>query len=364
MKQLLTFLLILLCLAPSVKAADSNNRVILVTVDGVRWRELFGATDSILFLDKTHVRDSAELHKLYDRPTLDERLDALIPFTRSVIEKQGLVIGNRWKGCKMDVTNGMQFSYPGYNEIFTGHPDDVNITSNDKVKNPNVSVFELANNTPKYHGKVLIFGSWDLFPYIFNVWRSKLEVNGGRDHALSPKPTQTEKLLDEINDNLPRHFDYLRYDALTLNYALEAMRTRHPELVCIGFGEPDDFAHEARYDEYLKAITRFDGYLKRIWEFVQNDKFYRGKTTIIVTTDHGRGYSASVERAGIFRCHSTDFEHSGETWLMAIGNQIPAKGVIEGPCQYYTNQVAATVANLLGIPFTTNAPGTGKAMKF
>ena len=64
-----------------------------------------------------------ELKQKFWRDDVAERRKALFPFLWSVIAKQGQIFGNQNKGSIARVTNGMAFSYPGYNEMFTGHPD-------------------------------------------------------------------------------------------------------------------------------------------------------------------------------------------------------------------------------------------------
>ena len=131
----------------------SARRVVFVTVDGYRWQELFSGADSLL------IGNNEQLKANYWKTTAEERRSLLMPFTWSEIARNGLMIGNRWKGCRMQVKNKMQFSYPGYNELLCGHPDDEQINTNNPVWNPNVSILEIANNTDRYKGKVLIFNT-------------------------------------------------------------------------------------------------------------------------------------------------------------------------------------------------------------
>lgn len=353
---LLSFLFLFL----SIEAQE--NKVVLITIDGLRWEELFGGADTSLISNKQYVPNIEELNRLFNRPSSSERRKALFPFIWNKVSNIGVLLGNRWENCKMNVTNEMHFSYPGYNEILCGYPDDVNINSNDKIYNPNVNILEIANNTPEYRGKVLAFCSWDVFPYILNEKRSLLEVNAGFRHSLSPDPTKEEALLDRIQDNLTHHFDYLREDVLTYQYALEAMKSRKPAFVYIALGEPDDFAHAGRYDRYLKTSRRIDDFIAELWDFVQTDTFYKDKTTFIITCDHGRG--DDKENPDAWKHHSVQHPHAGDTWLIAFGKNIPAKGEIKIESQYYSNQIAATIASLLNIPFHPTHEGTGKKIVF
>ena len=63
------------------------------------------------------------------------------------------------KGSVAKVTNGLNFSYPGYNETFCGFPDP-RMDSNDKRANPNVTVLEWLHRMPSFRGRIAAFTSW------------------------------------------------------------------------------------------------------------------------------------------------------------------------------------------------------------
>src|SRR5207302_294213 len=101
-------------------------------------------------------------------------LGALQPAAR------GQVFGNQAKGSIARVTNGLAFSYPGYNEMLTGHPDP-RIDSNRFGPNPNPTVFEWLNGLAELHGRVSVYATWETFKDIFNVRRSGLPLQVGWD---------------------------------------------------------------------------------------------------------------------------------------------------------------------------------------
>src|SRR5208282_702939 len=101
--------------------------------------------------------DAVKREFLLDKPA--ERRKALMPFLWSVIARQGQIFGNAEAGSVAKVTNGKNFSYPGYNEIFTGAADPA-IDSNDKIPNRNVSVLEWLNGQDDFHNRIAAFGSW------------------------------------------------------------------------------------------------------------------------------------------------------------------------------------------------------------
>ena len=89
-----------------------------------------------------------------------------------------------------------------------------------------------------------------------------------------------------------------------------------------------------------------DGFIKDIVETCEADPFYKGKTTYLITTDHGRG------RGDRFVSHGADIRGAEQTWLMALGKGIPAAGETFNNGPFYTKQIAATIAELLGVDFT------------
>src|SRR6202140_752227 len=110
--------------APAMVQLKTRN-VVLIVSDGLRWQEVFtGADRSLLDDPKGGMWESAaSLKKRFwdDDPVARRRL--LMPFMWDVIAKQGQLFGNQQVGSIARVTNGVAYSYPGYNEMLTGHPD-------------------------------------------------------------------------------------------------------------------------------------------------------------------------------------------------------------------------------------------------
>src|SRR4051812_14399840 len=81
--------------APAAEPARKAEKVIVVTLDGFRWRELFGGADeSFMDAKQGGVKDIPGLKKRYLRETVDERRDALIPFFWGTVARKGQVFGN------------------------------------------------------------------------------------------------------------------------------------------------------------------------------------------------------------------------------------------------------------------------------
>ena len=244
MKHLYCLLLLLGFTASLALAQHKTENLVIVTLDGMRWQEVFGGADSALLKDKNYTKDSSGTSKKFWSGTADERRKKLFPFLWTTISKQGQLYGNRWLGNKVDNANPYKFSYPGYNEIFTGYPDTL-VNSNDKVWNKNTNVLEFINQQNGYQNKVAAFTTWDVFPYILNTKRSSLYVNADVD-MLKFKDASL-KLINDIQFLTAKPLD-VRLDILTYFAAREYMKAYKPKVLYIAFDETDDFAHGGEYD--------------------------------------------------------------------------------------------------------------------
>jgi len=338
-------IIILACLIGCIldSSAQQTENVFLITIDGLRWQEVFAGADSSFFDDRDYVNDSTNIAKRFWAATPIERREKLLPFFWSTLATKGQLYGNHWEGNEAYCTNSFWFSYPGYNEILSGFSDP-RIRSNDKVPNPNITVLEYFNQLKGFKGKVAAFGSWDVFPYIINEERSGIPVNAGFEKAKGKKLTKKEKFLNEIQPQIPSPWATVRLDAFTHHYALEYIKKKKPRLVYIAYGETDDFAHNGKYDAYLKSAYQTDAFIKELWEFVQSNRKYKNKTTFLITTDHGRGFETNAA----WKSHGTIYKGSNEIWIAAIGPDTSALGERKQQEKTLQSQIATTLAKLLG----------------
>lgn len=342
----------LLALVPlSFCGRGKTENVILVTYDGLRWQEVFsGADEALLTKKEGGVHDPDALRAKFWRDTPEARRAALLPFLWGTVAREGQIYGNGGKGSVARVTNGLNFSYPGYQEILCGHADP-KVDSNDKRPNPNVSVLEWLNGKDAYRGRVAAFTQWDCFPFILNSERSGLLVNAGQSPLEGDGLSEREKWLNRVllDTNWPDADQ--RSDALTYLLGEAYFDRRRPRVLYLGFGETDTWAHEGRYDLVLQGAHQTDGYLARLWASVQDSPEYAGKTSLVITTDHGRG-EAPVEWKG----HGEKMPASDRIWIAVLGPDTPALGERENCAEVTQSQVAATVAALLGEDWNAAEP--------
>lgn len=354
---------ILVCLAWRGTARGeqklSTENVILVTTDGLRWREVFsGAEEGLLNKESGGVKDVAGVRAAFWRETAEARRETLMPFLWQVVAKQGQLFGNREKGNRARVTNDQWFSYPGYNEILTGFADP-EIKSNDKVPNKNVTVLEWLNHKPAFAGRVAAFAGWDAMTSIINRERCGFPVMGGWEPLPEREPNGRQELLNELIAETTPEFETVTYDSFVFQAAMEHLKRHRPRVLYVGFGETDDWAHEGRYDRVLQSAHYVDSYIRRLWETAQSMEQYRGKTTLIVTVDHGRGSGPTS-----WKNHARNVPGAQEIWVAVMGPDTPALGERgEGTPEVTQSQVAATLAGLLGEDYRKDVPRAGERME-
>lgn len=347
-------------LAAFAGAAELQTRnVLFITIDGLRWQEVFRGPDDT-FANKEFGGVSgkalAEMQASFAGRTPAERRRILMPFLWGEIAARGQLHGNRDLGSPMRVTNAAQISYPGYNEMLTGFADP-QIVDNARTPNPNVTVLEWLNGRPGFQGRVVPLAAWNVFADILNVPRSGLPLWLTNQHsdpaAASPRLREIEQWMEDI----PTKGRDEHYDAFVYHAAVDAIDTRRPRVLFVGFGEPDTYGHRRVYDSYLDSIRRVDRFIRQLWEKLQTLPQYRGTTTLILTTDHGRG-AAPKDWAN----HNPQSPGSDETWLAVLGPDTPPLGERKNSRPVTTAQVAATVAALLGEDYRSFQPAAAVAL--
>jgi arylsulfatase A-like enzyme len=141
-------------------------------------------------------------------------------------------------------------------------------------------------------------------------------------------------------------------DLFTHFGAIDYLQTEKPRVLYIGYGETDEWAHHAQYKDYLNAMRQTDKWIGDIWTYIQSDPYYKNKTALFITTDHGRGDKIKEK----WTTHGASIEEAGEIWFAMIAPGIKPKGEVKEKGQLFQNQFAQTMASLLGLTFEANHP--------
>jgi hypothetical protein len=339
------------CMAQSAAPLKTRN-VVLIVSDGLRWQEIFSGAEAELMNEKNGgIWDKEETLKAqFWRADPNERRKALFPFLWNTVAARGQIFGNQAKGSIARVTNGLAFSYPGYNEMLSGHPDP-RIDSNEYGPNPNTSVFEYLNGLPELHGKVTAYATWETFKDIFNVKRSALPIHVGWGLPYSGTLDARQQLMNRLYETMIR-LDYEdNYDSFIQVPLLDSFAREQPRVLFVGYGETDSWAHAGRYDLVLHSAHQFDHFVEELWTTLQGMPQYRDQTTFIITCDHGRG-SGPVE----WKEHGVQEKGSENVWIAVMGPDTAALGERSNVPEVHQAQIAATVAAFLGKDYPKAQP--------
>jgi hypothetical protein len=345
----------------SVARPEPQN-VILVTLDGMRWQEVFGGFDPLLATKEAGgVGTPAAVERLkksFARDSAEESRAAVMPFFWGVVAKQGQVFGDRGVKNVGRVTNPYKFSYPGYNELLCGFPDP-RINKNEYPPNPNVTVLEWLNGLPGFEGRVAAYGAWTRLHEIVNDARAGFPTFAGWQpiRAFNGAPlSDRERVLNDLLARSTQMWPDEAPDSFIQEAAIEYVTRHKPRVFYVSLGETDEWAHMRRYDLYLESARRADDFIKRLWETIQSMPEYAGKTSLVITTDHGRGGTPKD-----WTDHGAKVPGADGWWAAVMGPKVEGKGVI-GAGEVTQGQIAATVAALVGQDYAATQPKAAAAL--
>ncbi|MEZ5294324.1 MAG: alkaline phosphatase family protein [Vicinamibacterales bacterium] len=342
-------------------AEDAAGAVVLVTIDGARWQDVFTGLDPAILRSVSGDTpiEKTETYARFWAATPEERRAKVMPFLwQHLVANDGTIAGNRAIGSRGQVANRMRFSYPGYAELLTGAPHDDVITSNDNNRYGFLTVLEwLKRDLALPPAQVAVFGSWETFNYIAESQEGAIAINAGYERVEGADGDV--RLLSDLQFLTPTGFEGARHDVYTFRFAMAHLQSARPRVLYLAFDETDDWAHQKRYDLVLDALHRTDRQLEQLWTWLQNDAGYRGRTTLIVTVDHGRGRSPSD-----WMDHGEEVAGAEETWLGCFGPSVSDRGERRDGDVVEQRQVAATVAALAGRDFRTAVPSAAPPIEW
>jgi hypothetical protein len=321
--------------------------VILITLDGVRWQEIFHGVDARLArqhgLALSEVRSAA----------------SLTPNLHRLAAHHGAMLGaGARNGAQVVVrASGPNFvSLPGYMELLTGKRSNA-CTSNDceAVTTPTL-LDELAAQTD---GHSLVLSSWPVVGRASSLHHRGVLGSFGRSEGeqraeLAKRPGVAEAFDAGVRDRSHLGDDGYRPDVHTANAALAYWRSEVPRLSFISLGDTDEYAHADDYRAYLAALQRADAFVGRAMELVLQRVAAGRPTTLLVTTDHGRADS--------FTNHGARYPESARIWLAAMGSGIGARGNVVLTRSRHLADIAPTLRLLLGLS-PQRGPDQGRALR-
>lgn len=286
-------LLIIVSLELSSGMAYTTERVVLVIIDGLRYSEGLG--------DVSHTQ---------------------VPQMASLAE-QGALVGNFQNDGFTYTSRAIPAIWCGaWTEINTFNDPSCDGASNNTTALP--TVFEYYRNQLGRPAEDCVYTLKALCP-----WKASLDPDYGMDywplyHSVGSTDSDVWHETEQVISDLAPHF-LLMYLA-----------------------DVDSKGHSGNWDDYINAISIADSLVGELWSTLQADTAYAGKTTMLITNDHGRhDYN--------FQGHGDDCVGCRHIQLLAIGPDIQNGLVSDTPRTI--PDIAPTIGELLGFA-TEDATGT------
>jgi hypothetical protein len=134
-------------------------------------------------------------------------------------------------------------------------------------------------------------------------------------------------------------------DELTFLVGREVMRKFAPRLLVVIFSDVE-VAHFGSYAMHLAGIRTGDRLAYQLWQEVETNPEYRGKTTLMILPEFGRDPDGSTTN-GFFN-HRANEESTRTTWMMALGAAVDKPQIVDRPIRHI--DLCPTLASLLGCP--------------
>lgn len=281
----------------AAESLQAEGRVILVTIDGVRWQE---ATDAELL------------------PSLSD----------------WAVFGDRRLGSRVSTSSLKPLSLPGYHALMAGHTTPCEHNRCERIAEEPLpeSLVRRLGLSPE---QVAVFASWDRIPMA----------------AASQLPA-TFRLDVDVPASGGPPWPNARFDQVTFDRAVAHLTTRRPRFLWISLLDSDEHAHADQHDAYLEAIRQYDRFIVVLQDAVE-DLGLTEQTTIILTTDHGRG------RGPLWTSHGK-LPGARQMFLAATGPWVGLSGPVSGGPTIHQADVRPTIEHLLGLsPTPCTADGCG-----
>lgn len=290
-------LFLLVCCADQQRNVASSERnhtenVIILVIDGPRYSETWG--------DPEHT---------------------YIPNMAQRMAQQGVVFTNFRN-------DGYTYTNSGHTAITTGFKQPINNTTGSELPQyPSIFQYYLKK-TGASPSKTWIITSKD-----------KLAILGNTNDS-----EWKDQFLPSLDCGLHGQGSGYRNDTSTYLKVLETLNNHHPTMMLVNFKEPDISAHAGNWEGYLNGIRDTDFYVYKIWEYLNSDTFYKGKTALFITNDHGRHLDGIKDG---FKNHGDGCEGCRHINLFAFGPEFGKNRIVADT--FNQEDLAATVAKMYNL---------------
>jgi len=128
----------------------------------------------------------------------------------------------------------------------------------------------------------------------------------------------------------------------------EILVDHKPVISIINLLDIDGWAHQNKWDRYIKSIIQNDKIARDVWETIQSDSILKDKTTLFITNDHGRHLDHVKDG---YVSHGDNCKGCRKISLIALGPDFKIGTTVDN--HYDLLDINATAAELLHIDMPT-----------
>ena len=329
-------------LAVAQAEEETTAAIVLVTIDGARWQEIFEGVDAQLAR-----RAGLAPADVVAAPVLLPNIHALIA--------RGTAVGAPGHGEPVSASGPTFISLPGYMELFAGRKTSCVTNGCPRVRGRTLA--DEVRDAPAVEAEdVAVIASWATYARAATSSPARITVSAGRHGGETRDALRVDAVASALLDRAenaapaPGDEDY-RPDRFTSELALRYLTARRPRLLAVGLGDTDEHAHAGDYRSYLAALRAADAFVGDLTATLARLGAHGRATTIVVTADHGRSAD--------FVNHGRDPE-SARVFLIAGGGAVPARGPVDASASHHLADVAPTLRSLLALP---DVPGGGAPIR-
>ena len=278
-------------MAFSAGAADkTESNVILLTLDGVRWQEVFHGVDEQLSQGKPLGTKT------------------IFPFLTGTLTKQGMLIGDRQGGDEVTVANPWLNSLPAYQSIMAGSAQPCRSNACGQI-----GVETLPERLAKVIGgnrrNFATIASWEKISDAAEHVPGTTFVNAGM-RALDDGRSDSElEALNKAQQEDTPPWGNARFDKYTFQHAMRYLKLHKPRFLFISLDDSDEWGHKNNYPNYVSTLRQYDQWIEKLVSTLDEMGDYGKATTLIVMTDHGRGDGEDWKE------HGSGYPSSKFTWF-------------------------------------------------
>jgi len=258
---------------------------------------------------------SCTYDKVHEHPYLTENVVIIVMdgprYTETIADSTHQYIPHLWNDmkdsgviCTSFYNEGKTFTVNGHVAMTTGHYQSIDNTGQELPLYPSIFQHWIKSH-PGSTLKTAVICSKD-----------KLAILGNTTDY-----TFKNRFMPPTDCGIAGNGSGYRSDSVTYAHVMQSLTYTKPNLVIVNFKEPDFSGHTGSWSNYVKGIKQTDQYAYEIWQYLNNDPHYKGKTTFLYTNDHGRHLGSG------FQHHGDDCEGCRHIFLYAQGPDFK-KGVL------------------------------------